>query len=53
MDWWATVKGVSKSWTQLSNLYFDFQGEVELVVVVVVQSLSRVQLFVTPWTAAL
>ena len=49
MDWWATVNGVSKSQTQLSN--FHFQGEVALVAVVV-QPLSCVRLFVTPRMAA-
>ena len=40
----CTVHGVSKSQTQLSNFYYIYQE---------VQSLSCVQLFVTPWTAAL
>ena len=42
--WPAAVHGVPKSWTQLSNwTTIQFSS---------VQSLSRVQLFVTPWTAA-
>ena len=27
MDWWATVHGVTKSWTQLSNQHFHFHQE--------------------------
>ena len=45
--WRAAAHGVKKSWIQLSNW-------TELIVFLFssVQSLSRVQLFVTPWTAA-
>ena len=42
--WWATVHGVTKRWTQVSTYSLRSFSSV--------QSLSRVQLFATPWTAA-
>ena len=52
--WRATVRGVSESWTWLSNYHFSFfsmeglrSGELQSV-----QSLSRVWHFATPWIAA-
>ena len=58
--WWATVHGVTESWMQLSNYIFTFHSIAQLLfislpsrTIVVVQLLSRVQLFATPWTAAL
>ena len=57
--WWATVHGVTESWMQLSNYIFTFHSIAQLLfislpsrTIVVVQLLSRVQLFATPWTAA-
>ena len=43
--WWATVHGVTKSWTPVSMYSLRSFSSVQL--------LSRVQLFATPWTAAL
>ena len=52
--WRAIVRGVSESWTWLSNYHFSFfsmeglrSGELQSV-----QSLSRVRHFVTSWIAA-
>ena len=76
--WWATVHGVAKSWTRLSDFTFTFHSlfykfklqkipkvthnkknansYYEILILSYqfssVQSLSRVQLFVTPWTVA-
>ena len=43
--WWATVYAITKSWIQLSihTPFIQFSS---------VQSLTRVWLFATPWTAA-
>ena len=55
--WQATVHGVTKSWIQLSDFHaLGILGLVSPLFNFVqfssVQSLSRVQLFVIPWTAA-
>ena len=55
-SWYATVLEVTKSWTWLSNWtaschYVTGYRPSKNVHVFVVQSLSHVQLFVTPWTA--
>ena len=58
--WWDTVHGVSKSHTLSTHLYLfftfilekDFVSLFFSVNVQSVQSLGRVRLFVTPWTAA-
>ena len=52
--WWATVYRVAKSQTQLKRLSMPAQGEYscDSLLLSTVQSLSRVQLFATPWTAA-
>ena len=51
--WGATVQRIAKNQTRLSTYAWRLRGrEVGYGVVVVVQSLSDVQLFVTPWTAA-
>ena len=51
--WWAAVREVSKSRTRLSDFTFTFTVECrELYSISSVQSLSRVRLFATPWTAA-
>ena len=76
--WWATVHGVTKSWTWLSDFTFTFHSlfyklklqkipkvthnkknansYYEILILSYqfssVQSLSRVQLFTTPWTLA-
>ena len=55
-SWYATVLEVTKSWTWLSNWtaschYITGCRPSKNVHVFVVQSLSHVQLFVTPWTA--
>ena len=42
--WWATVHGVAKSWTQLSDFISLFK------LCVHAQLLSCVQLFEMPWT---
>ena len=44
--WWATVHGVAKSWTQLSDFISLFK------LCVHAQLLSWVQLFEMPWTVA-
>ena len=44
--WWATVHGVAKSWTQLSDFISLFK------LCVHAQLLSCVQLFEMPWTVA-
>ena len=60
--WWATVHGVAKSWTQLSDftshvyyfpmlIWFKFNLEV-FTELSSVQSLSHVWLFATPWITA-
>ena len=51
--WWATVHGDANSWTRLSS--WHFQTHIMCLLSQAfssVQSLSRVQLFATPWTAA-
>ena len=56
--WWATVQGVSKSRTRLSNFTFTFKSRrgaslvAQLVKKVEVKPFSRVRLFETPWTVA-
>ena len=55
--WGATVHGVTKCWTGLTDFTFTFYStftEPEPVILSVseVKSLSRVRLFVTPWTVA-
>ena len=47
--WWATVHGVSKSQTRLSKLS---TAQCPVQFVDIVELLSGIQLFVTPWTAA-
>ena len=47
--WWAIVHRVAKSWTRRSDLACTCMC---MCVCVSVQSLSRVRLFATPWTAA-
>ena len=46
--WWATAHGAAKSWTILSDCTHTHPSGEESSV----QSLSRVRLFVIPWTAA-
>ena len=48
--WWATVHGVAKSQTRLSNFTFTFTFT--KLQFSSVQSLTRVQLFATPWVTA-
>ena len=48
--WWATVHGVAKSQTRLSNFTFTFTFT--KLQFSSVQSLTRVQLFATPWITA-
>ena len=55
--WWATVHGVTKCWTGLTDFTFTFYStftEPEPVILSVseVKSLSRVRLCATPQTAA-
>ena len=51
--WWATVHRVAKSWTQLKWLSTHAPPcELSTDTFSSVQSLSLVQLFATPWTAA-
>ena len=57
--WRATIHGVTKSWMQLSNYIFTFHFISQFLfislpsrTIFVVQSLSRVRLFATPWTSA-
>ena len=47
--WWTAVYGVAQSRTQLKRLSSSSRY---LIAIQSVQSLSYVQLFVTPWTAA-
>ena len=49
--WWAAVYGVAQSWTRLKRLSSSSSSSSRLIYcIVVVQSLSWVQLFVTSWT---
>ena len=63
--WWAAVCGVAQSWTRpkwlssSSIIHIDYTHSFSFFflfatvnIVIVVQSLSHVQLFATPWTAA-
>ena len=50
--WWARVHGVAKSQTQLSELSTSVLFMYRCLCIGSVQSLSHVQLFATPWTAA-
>ena len=44
--WWATVHGVAKSQTRLSNLTFTFHSDIDLQFVFLVVSLSGFGIFV-------
>ena len=44
--WWATVHGVAKSRTRLSNLTFTFHSDIDLQFVFLVVSLSGFGIFV-------
>ena len=48
--WWAAVSGVTQSQTRLK--WLSSSSSILLSIAVVVQLLSHVWLFVTPWTAA-
>ena len=50
--WWATVHRVAQSLTRLKQLSTRVNAQHEILGQTVVQSLSRVRLFVTPWIAA-
>ena len=51
--WWAAVHGVARSRTRLKRLSSSSsRRHIAVTVVVIVQSLSCVGLFETPWTAA-
>ena len=32
--WWATVRGIPKSWTQLSDFHFHFHADLRLYIAV-------------------
>ena len=57
LDWrltivWATLHGLAKHRRQLGTHSFTHSPHIITFLVVVVQLLSRVQFFATPWTAA-
>ena len=51
-SWQATVHGVTKSWTRLSDFTHSLILKYVMCSVVHAQQLSRVRHFATPWTVA-